>query len=64
MKVVVYQKYSVANKVGTVMVGMVIDGKVTVGTERSVVVIEGSVIDGGGIDDLEGQTTTPLEIAQ
>ena len=48
MKVVVYQKYSVVNEVGTVMVGMVIDGKVDNGVN------EGSVIDGW--DDPEKQS--------
>ena len=66
-----YQEYSVAIEVGTVIVGMVIDGKVAVGIESSVLevkdigVIEGSVIDdGGGTDAPVGQTTSPLEIAQ
>lgn len=33
----VYQKYSVVNEVGTVMVGMVIDGKVIVGLGKLLV---------------------------
>ena len=59
-----YQEYSVANEVGTVIVGMVIDGKVAVGIESSVLavkdigVIEGSVINGRG----EGDGPEPNEV--
>lgn len=68
MMVSVYQEYSVAIEVGTVIVGMVIDGKVNVGTERSVLAVkdngvsEGSVFDDGG--DPVGQTSAPFKIPQ
>lgn len=48
----VYQKYSVANAVGTVMVGMVIDGKVNVGIVRSVMGVMDIGVKDIGVKDI------------
>ena len=48
----VYQKYSVVNEVGTVMVGMVIDGKVNVGIERSVMGVMDIGVKDIGVKDI------------